>query len=437
MQPIAVTDWAALDRDQRRRLLARPVVDRSRLAEQVAAIIEKVRRDGDAALLELSERFDGVRTERLEVAPDELAAADAAVEPGLLAALERAADRIRRFHQASAPRGARLDTEAGLACESRYLPIAPVGLYVPGGSAPLVSTVLMLAIPARLAGCEHIVLCTPPRRDGSVHPALLAAAALCGVRRVFRVGGAQAIAAMAWGTESVPACAKLYGPGNAWVTEAKLQVAATPGGAAQDLPAGPSEVLIIADSGADPVAVAWDLLAQAEHGPDSQSVLLSDSTELLKSVAERLPPLAAGLPRAEILAQSLAHCRLVRVGSVAEALGISNSYAPEHLILNCRQAESLLDGVSAAGSVFVGPWTPESLGDYSSGTNHVLPTYGYARAYGGLSVADFQRRMTVQRADPHGLAVAGADAMALAAAEGLDAHRMAVACRLDNPGERP
>jgi histidinol dehydrogenase len=298
----------------------------------------------------------------------------------------------------------------------------------------LISTVLMLAVPARIAGCGEVVLCTPPDREGRVSPAILAAAARCGVTRVFKVGGAQAIAAMGLGTGSIPACAKLFGPGNAWVTEAKQQLAVLPDGAALDMPAGPSEVLVIADGDADPEALCWDLLSQAEHGPDSQSLLLSDNEELLKDVGRRLPGMAAGLPRAAILAQSLRHLRRIAVDSMASALEVSNRYAPEHLILNCREADRLTDGVTAAGSVFVGPWTPESLGDYCSGTNHVLPTYGYARAYGGLSVKDFMRYMTLQRASAEGLAAAGPCAATLAAAEGLDAHRLAVEYRLGNGG---
>jgi histidinol dehydrogenase len=306
-----------------------------------------------------------------------------------------------------------------------------VGLYVPGGSAPLISTVMMLAIPAAIAGCGEVVLCTPPGPGGRIEPAVLAAAWHCGVTQVLRSGGAQAIGAMAFGTESIPACAKLFGPGNAWVTEAKRQVSALPGGPAQDMPAGPSEVLVIADADADPDTVGWDLLSQAEHGPDSQAVLLSDSRTLLEATAASLPRLAAKTERAAILDNALHNLRLIKVADLAEAITVSNRYAPEHLIINTANADELLEQVTTAGSVFLGRWTPESLGDYSSGTNHVLPTYGHARAYSGLSVTDFMRRMTVQRATPEGLAAAGADAMQIAQAEGLGAHRMAVAWRLE------
>lgn len=433
-QPTEPVDWSSLNEADRRAVLARPPQDRGALEATVADIIATVRERGDTALREYAERFDRVELDDIVVPEALLAGAARTIDPELLSAIEQAAARIRAFHEAGAPRGFATETAAGLECRARYVPISPVGLYVPGGSAPLISTVMMLAIPAAIAGCQEVVLCTPPGPGGRVDPALLAAAHHCGVRRVVLAGGAQAIAAMAFGTDSVPACAKLYGPGNAWVTEAKRQVSAMPGGAAQDLPAGPSEVLVIADAGADPVAVAWDLLSQAEHGPDSQAVLLSDSEALLRDVGAQLPALAAKTPRAEILDDALQNLRLVRVADTREAVAVSNRYAPEHLIMNTADADDLLDDVTAAGSVFLGRWTPESLGDYSSGTNHVLPTYGYARAYSGLSVADFMRRMTVQRATREGLAIAGRDAMRIAAAEGLDAHRMAVAWRLEQPG---
>ncbi len=424
-------EWSTLDSARRAAVLARPARDQGTLEADVTAILERVRTSGDAALRDYTRRFDGAALDDLWVPDQELEAAADKVDDALLQAIERAAGRVRAFHEAGAPRPLRMETAPGLTCQARYLPISPVGLYVPGGSAPLISTVLMLGIPAAIAGCAEVVLCTPPGPGGEVHPAVLAAARVCGIHRVVRAGGAQAIAAMAYGTESLPACAKLFGPGNAWVTEAKRQVSAQPGGAAQDLPAGPSEVLVVADAGADPEVVAWDLLSQAEHGPDSQAILLSDDSGLLRAVAGRLPELAHATTRSGILDQALDNLRLVRVDSLHTAVDVSNRYAPEHLILNTEDADSLLERVTAAGSVFLGRWTPESLGDYSSGTNHVLPTYGYARAYSGLSVVDFMRRMTVQRASQQSLESAGRDAMRLAEAEGLDAHRMAVACRLE------
>jgi histidinol dehydrogenase len=423
-------NWSDATEAQQQAALSRPPIPEGDFQGAVAGIISLVRQGGDAAMIELCEKYDGVSLDRLEISEQEWSEADSQVDQLVLQAMDEAISRIKLFHIAGKPEPDRLETAPGLRCEARYLPISPVGLYVPGGSAPLISTVLMLAIPARIAGCEEVVLCTPPDKQGRVHPAILAAASRCGVRRVFKAGGAQAIAAMGLGTQSIPSCAKLFGPGNAWVTEAKQQISALPGGAARDMPAGPSEVLVIADRDADATAVCWDLLSQAEHGPDSQSIVISDSTHLLDEVGLLLPTMAAELPRASILAESLQHLRRIKVETLDQAVEISNRYAPEHLILNCLDADDLVDDVSVAGSVFIGPWTPESLGDYCSGTNHVLPTYGYARAYSGLSVNDFLRRMTLQRAEFAGLREAGPCAATLARAEGLDAHRMAVEYRL-------
>lgn len=425
-------DWSMANEVEREHALQRPPVPAGDFQAAVAAIISRVRKEGDKALFELGRKYDGAELASLEVSTAEWAGAESLVEPDVLQAMDEAISRIDAFHVAGKPAPVSMETAPGLRCEARYLPISPVGLYVPGGSAPLISTVIMLAVPARIANCEQIVLCTPPDNQGRVSPAILAAASRCGIKQVFKVGGAQAIAAMGLGTESIPACAKLFGPGNAWVTEAKQQISALPGGAARDMPAGPSEVLVIADKDADATAVCWDLLSQAEHGPDSQAIVISDSPELLGEVGRLLPAMAAELPRADILRQSLQFLRRIQVDSVAEAVDISNRYAPEHLILNCDDAEQAADRVTAAGSVFIGPWTPESLGDYCSGTNHVLPTYGYARAYSGLSVNDFMRRMTLQRASRSGLQNAGPTAVTLARAEGLDAHAMAVEYRLNN-----
>lgn len=425
-------DWSVANTSKRRSVLQRPPLPSANLQQAVGEIISRVGKEGDAALLALGEQFDDANLERLEVNTDEWAGADALVDPLVLTAMDEAITRIDAFHLAGKPVPMSMETAPGLRCEARYVPISPVGLYVPGGSAPLISTVLMLAIPARIAGCEQVVLCTPPDGQGQVPAAILAAARRCGIRRAFKVGGAQAIAAMGLGTESIPACAKLFGPGNAWVTEAKQQIAAIPGGAARDMPAGPSEVLVIADESADATSVCWDLLSQAEHGPDSQAIIISDDLQLLGKVERLIPSMAAKLPRAAILAKSLQYLARILVKSIAEAVDISNQYAPEHLILNCSDAGRVADGVTAAGSVFIGAWTPESLGDYCSGTNHVLPTYGYARAYSGLSVNDFMRRMTLQSASQFGLRSVGPCAATLAQAEGLDAHRMAVEYRLDS-----
>ena len=424
-------DWSGTSEAKREKALRRPPIPSGNFQQVVGEIISHVRRDGDAALHELGEKYDGVTLAQLEVSAEEWALAESRVDPLVLQAMDEAIERISAFHISGKPKPVSMETSPGLRCEARYLPISPVGLYVPGGSAPLISTVIMLGVPAQIAACEQVVLCTPPDRQGQVSPAILAAASRCGIKRIFKVGGAQAIAAMGLGTDSIPACAKLFGPGNAWVTEAKQQISALPGGAARDMPAGPSEVLVIADDGADATAVCWDLLSQAEHGPDSQAIVISDSQRLLDEVGRRLPSMASELPRADILAQSLQYLRRICVDSISDAVDISNRYAPEHLILNCQQADQLADSVTAAGSVFIGPWTPESLGDYCSGTNHVLPTYGYARAYSGLSVSDFLRRMTLQRASNFGLRNVGQCAATLAGAEGLDAHRMAVEYRLN------
>jgi histidinol dehydrogenase len=428
-------DWQSASESQREDALRRPPIPAGDFQGVVSDIISRVRKGGDQVLREIGEKYDGVVPGSLEVTDDEWAAAESSVEPLVLRAMNDAISRIRAFHLAGKPAPVNMETAPGLRCEARYLPISPVGLYVPGGSAPLISTVIMLGIPAQIAGCKEVILCTPPDKQGQVPPAILTAASLCGIKRVFKVGGAQAIAAMGLGTESIPACAKLFGPGNAWVTEAKQQISTLPGGAARDMPAGPSEVLVIADKGADATAVCWDLLSQAEHGPDSQAIVISNDSVFLNEVGRLLPGLAAALPRAAILAVSLKYLRRIKVDSISEAVQISNRYAPEHLILNCDGADKVAEKVTAAGSVFIGAWTPESLGDYCSGTNHVLPTYGYARAYSGLSVGDFMRRMTLQRASNFGLRNVGPCASTLARAEGLEAHRMAVEYRLKSNGD--
>ncbi|WP_313161325.1 histidinol dehydrogenase, partial [Stenotrophomonas sp.] len=372
--------WSQLDADAQAQALQRPVqAVAARTRESVASLIAAVRADGDTALREISLRFDGVAPATFEVGEAEFAAAERAVSADLRKAMSEAAARIAMFHQAGMSQGYAVDTAPGVRCERVVRPIGRVGLYVPAGSAPLPSTALMLGVPARLAGCREVVLCTPPRSDGSADPAVLVAARLTGVHRVFTLGGAQAIAAMAYGTESVPACDKLFGPGNSFVTEAKQQVAQD-GAAAIDMPAGPSEVLVIADAGANPAFVAADLLSQAEHGPDSQVLLLTDDPGMLARVAAAVDDQLGRLSRASIAVQALQASRLIQVEFLAQAFEISNRYAPEHLILALREPRAWLDKVEAAGSVFLGDYTPEALGDYCSGTNHVLPTAGAARA---------------------------------------------------------
>jgi histidinol dehydrogenase len=366
----------------------------------------------------------------IEVGEAEFAAAEASLDPLLKTAIQEAAARIAQFHRAAAPQPVGVDTAPGVRVERMLRPISRVGLYVPAGSAPLPSTALMLGVPAQIAGCREVVLCSPARADGRCDEAVLYAARLTGVHKVFKLGGAQAIAAMAYGTASVPRCDKLFGPGNSWVTEAKLQVSTDPDGAAIDMPAGPSEVLVIADADANPVFVAADLLSQAEHGPDSQVILLSPSTELLDQVAREVERQCAELPRAAIAQKALAQSRLIAVDSLSQAIAVSNRYAPEHLILQVAEPRALLDGIDSAGSVFLGQWTPESVGDYCSGSNHVLPTYGYARSYSGVSVASYQKQITVQEVSAEGLRNIGPCTATLAAAEQLEAHRRAVTLRL-------
>jgi histidinol dehydrogenase len=423
-------DWSLLDANARVQALRRPTqAVLETVAQSVAEILQQVSIRGDAALRELTLRFDDLFIDDFAVSEEEFAAAEALIPRKLRDAMIAAASRIEAFHRAGMHDGYALETAPGVVCERIVRPIRRVGLYVPAGSAPLPSTALMLGIPARLAACPQIVLCTPPRGDGSADPAVLVAAKLCGIATVFKLGGAQAIAAMAFGTASVPKCDKLFGPGNAYVTAAKQQVAQA-GLAAIDMPAGPSEVLVIADAGADAAFVAADLLSQAEHGADSQVLLISDSEELLARVDAQLEIQLAALPRAEIARGALSASRLIRVDTLDDAFAISNAYAPEHLILALREPRAWLDKVQAAGSVFLGDDTPEALGDYCSGTNHVLPTGGAAAAYSGVAVASFQNFVSVQSATRAGIAAIGPDAVTLAEAEGLEAHANAVRLRL-------
>jgi histidinol dehydrogenase len=425
-------EWDALDASERSSLLRRPAqVQAPETAAAVRTIIEAVRRGGDVALREYTAKFDRIELEDSLVSEAEFAAATAALPLRLCAAINEAALRIRRFHEAGSIREFEIDTAPGVTCGRILRAIPRVGLYVPAGSAPLPSTALMLGIPASLAGCDDVVLCTPPRPDGTADPAVLFAAQCCGIRRVYKLGGAQAVAAMAFGTESVPHCDKLFGPGNAFVTEAKRQVSMMEDGAAIDMPAGPSEVLVIADAGANPAFVASDLLSQAEHGADSQVVLISDDDAMLDAVTAQVERQVATLPREEIARAALASSLMIRTATLEQAFEISNAYAPEHLILALRQARDWLPRVRSAGSVFLGDWAPEALGDYCSGTNHVLPTSGAARWCSGLSVASFQTAITVQEVTRGGLAKIGPSAVELATAEGLDAHRLAVQLRLE------
>ncbi|MBK7146145.1 MAG: histidinol dehydrogenase [Xanthomonadales bacterium] len=423
-------DWSALSAAERATLLQRPASLRSEeLRRTVGRILEQVRADGDVTLRALTRKFDGVEIGELLVDDAEYAAAAGAISDAARAAIDEAYVRIRSFHEAQQPLPLRVETAPGVVCERIARPIASVGLYVPAGSAPLPSSALMLGVPAQLAGCERIVLCSPPMRDGRIEPHVLYAAQRCGIREVFKLGGAQAIAAMAWGTESVPRCDKLFGPGNAYVTEAKLQLAGA--GIAIDMPAGPSEVMVIADSGADAAFIASDLLSQAEHGSDSQVLLVATDGALIDAVLREIETQIAKLPRADIARAALAHALLIAVPELATAADVANAYAPEHLIVQTRDPGALLPRLRAAGSIFLGAYAAESLGDYCSGTNHVLPTSGAARAFSGVSLASFLNFITVQEVSVAGLRAIGPCAITLAGIEGLDAHANAVRLRLE------
>lgn len=425
--------WNELDAAARRTALARPGrVTEAEVEAAVSRVIEQVRADGDGAIRALTRRFDGVEVGDARVTEAEFAQALAEVPADVQQAMVEARERLLAWHRAGMARDFEVETAPGVRCGRMLRGIRRVGLYVPAGSAPLPSTALMLGVPAELAGCADVVLCTPPRADGRADPTVLVAARLCGIAKVFRIGGAQAIAAMAFGSESVPACDKLFGPGNRFVTAAKQQVSVRAGGPAIDMPAGPSEVLVIADDGAPPAFVAADLLSQAEHGEDSQVVLVTPSARLADAVAAEVEAQLAILPRAGIARAALSNARLVVVESLDEAFEISNLYAPEHLILALRDPRAWLPHVACAGSVFLGDFAPEALGDYCSGTNHVLPTDGAARAWSGVSVASFQTSISLQSVDAAGLRAIGPCAVILARAENLEAHAQAVVRRLQD-----
>jgi histidinol dehydrogenase len=425
MTPI---DWQQCDDAQRQALLTRPAISASaNISDAVSEILQQVRLNGDDALRAYSLRFDNVALEALRVSPEQVAKASARLDDQIKQAMANAVKNIDAFHQAQKLAPVSVETQPGVLCQQLTRPIDSVGLYIPGGSAPLTSTVLMLATPARIAGCRKVILCSPP----PINDAILYAAQLCGVSEIYQVGGAQAIVAMALGTQSIPRVAKIFGPGNAYVTEAKRQVSQLLDGAAIDMPAGPSEVLVIADKQANAQFVAADLLSQAEHGPDSQVVLLTPEVSVAREVADAVAQQLAQLPRQAIAAQALANSRLIVVKDTAQAIAISNQYGPEHLILQIRDAQQYVDHITNAGSVFLGDWSPESAGDYASGTNHVLPTYGYTATYSSLGLADFQKRMTVQQLTPQGLLALAPTIEILAQAEQLTAHKNAVTLRVN------
>ncbi len=419
--------WQECHDDQQSALLTRPAISASEeISRTVGHILHAVKEYGDHTLREFSRRFDKTVIENIRISPEEIAAAENSLNDDIKQAMQQAMNNIRVFHEAQKPTKIEVETQPGVYCQQVTRPINSVGLYIPGGSAPLLSTVLMLGTPAQIAGCHKVVLCSPP----PIANEILYAATLCGITEIFQIGGAQAIAAMAFGTESVPKVDKIFGPGNAYVTEAKRQISQRIDGAAIDMPAGPSELLIIADAGANPIFVAADLLSQAEHGPDSQVILVTPDEALAKKVITEIEKQLTLLPRNQIAAKALAHSRIIVTKNLQQCVEISNRYGPEHLIIQTRQPEQLVEKITSAGSVFLGDWSPESAGDYASGTNHVLPTYGYTSTYSSLALADFLKRMTIQQLTPQGLLNLSHTIETLAQAEQLTAHQNAVTLRV-------
>lgn len=423
--------WDQASPEAKKEALNRPATaDNAQIQTAVSGIIADVAQNGDKALLALTEKFDGVKLQSISLDVAALQSIASRINSQVKTAIDVAYNNIRIFHEKQQYQSISTQTSQGVTCELHYAPLDAVGLYIPGGTAPLPSTVLMVGVAAQVAGCPTRILCTPPNASGEIHPAIAYAASLCGINEVNLVGGAQAIAAMALGTDSVSRADKIFGPGNAFVTEAKQQVSVLPGGPAIDMPAGPSEVLVIADELADPAFVAADLLSQAEHGEDSQAILVSNSQQQIEATKHCVTEQLAALGRQTIATAAMQNARYILTSSVAESVAVSNQYAPEHLIVQTQDPRGLLPSLKNAGSIFLGKWSPESAGDYASGTNHVLPTYGYARNYSSLGVADFYRRYTVQELSSEGLQNIGQAIMDLADAEGLDAHKNAVALRL-------
>ena len=420
--------WQSLSESQQDSVLERPAItEGANITATVSDVIAKVRNEGDAALKELTEKFDRVTPESIRVTSNEIEEACARLTPEMKQALEQAYSNIAKFHEAQKPQSIKVETQPGVLCEQVTRAINTVGLYIPGGSAPLPSTVLMLGVPAQIAGCRKVVLCSPP----PIADEILYVAKLCKIDEVYNVGGGQAVAAMAYGTESVAKVDKIFGPGNAYVTEAKRQVSNDFRGAAIDMPAGPSEVMVIADETADADFIAADLLSQAEHGPDSQVVLVTPSPVIADQVTDAVQKQLKELSRANIAQQALASSLIIISESITQAIAISNFYGPEHLIVQTKNPRELLPLLDNAGSIFLGDWSPESAGDYASGTNHVLPTYGYTKTYSSLGLADFSKRMTVQELTADGLKGLAPTVVTMAEAEGLDAHKRAVTIRVE------
>ncbi|MBU0475505.1 MAG: histidinol dehydrogenase [Bacteroidetes bacterium] len=408
-------------------ILKRPLFENEIIKESVLSIINEVKLNGDKALIEFTQKFDGIELDKLHVSESEINEADKVIDSNLNNAIEIARKNIYKFHKSQVNTISKIEIEEGITCWRKDVPIQKVGLYIPGGSSPLFSTLLMLAIPAQIAGCDEIIICTPPQKNGNVAPSILFVAKLLGIKKIFKVGGAQAIAAMAFGTETIPKVDKIFGPGNQWVTAAKQIVNSF--GVAIDMPAGPSEVLVIADDSANAKFVASDLLSQAEHGADSQVILISTSEKLITKVEDEVNILTNQLSRKMIIEQSLNNCVIILVNNLDEAIAISNIYAPEHLILAVENSEMLAEKVVNAGSVFLGNYSPESAGDYATGTNHTLPTNGFASTYSGVSLGSFMKKITFQKLTKSGLDKIAFAIEAMADAEGLDAHKLAVTIR--------
>jgi len=416
------------EKNEWRDLLRRPAIDSLSLEKKVRKILENVKEKGDKAVKKYSKEFDGIKLKKLQVSDKEIKEADKLVADELKQAIRTAKSNIEKFHSTQLHEEDIVETMPGVKCWRKNIAIEKVGLYIPGGTAPLFSTILMLGVPAKIAGCKEIVLCTPPGKDGALHPAILFAASLVGVTKIFKVGGVQAIGAMALGTETIPAVYKIFGPGNQYVTCAKQLVQQY--GIAIDMPAGPSEVAVYADETADPGFVAADLLSQAEHGVDSQVLLVVNKESLVETIKGQLVTQLDKLPRKELAEKALDNSKIMLVNNDEEAIELLNEYAPEHLILSCAHADELADKVINAGSVFIGNFSPESAGDYASGTNHTLPTNGFAKAYSGVSVDSFVKKITFQKLNEEGLNSIGSSVVAMAEAEGLKAHAEAVKLRL-------
>lgn len=437
MSSQSIIEWGTLSAQAQADALSRPAMkDSVLLRDTVTKIVSQVRENQDSAVLAYTKEFDGAELSSLRLDPELIDNAESEISDAVKSAIDKAYANIKCFHEAQRPQDIRIETAPGVICEQKHAALEKVGLYIPGGSAPLPSTVLMLGVSAQVAGCDLPILCTPPSPQGVIAAEIRYAAKKCGIQHIYLCGGAQAIAGMAFGTETIPKVDKIFGPGNSFVTEAKQQVSQVVGGAAIDMPAGPSEVLVIADANANAAYVAADLLSQAEHGADSQAVLVCDNQALIEQVQQQVLLQLAQLSRRDIAGQAVEHSRYILTADIEQSVEVSNAYAPEHLIVQTDNARELLATLKHAGSIFVGAYSPESAGDYASGTNHVLPTYGYARNYSSLGLLDFMRRYTVQELSYDGLNNIGQAIMDLADAEGLDAHRNAVKVRLSNINEQ-